>query len=574
MSASDGSTAILIHLAGGVALLIWAVRLVRTGAMRAFGPSLRQALASFTRNRFAALASGAGVTMLLQSSTATTLLLSSFTGQALIGLPMAIAVVLGANIGTALAAFLVSLDLGWIWGLLLAAGVALYLGNEAMERSRNIGRLLVGLGLILLALIELKSAAAPLGEAPVFRAVLSALDSEPLMAVLVTVAATWLTHSSIAIVLLIASFWSGGLLTPALAVTLVVGANLGNALVPVLDQLGAPAAQRRVAIANLMTRAIVALAVIPFAKPLSAAMLALPGHDGRLAIELHVALNIVGALVFLPFIDPLARLVLRILPDAPAALDDARPLYLDPNVLDSPSEALACAMRETLRLGDKVGEMLKDTLTLLERDHLKLSREIAAADDGVDAIHDAIKHYLVKLSRCELSDGESRRLYEIITLNTNLEHIGDIIDKNLRELAEKKIRKRYRFSPEGSAEIRDFHMRVTHSLQLALNVLASRDIALARQLFDEKPGMRAAERRATETHYERLRSGVPESIETSSIHLDVLRDLKRIHGHVTAIAYPILEAAGELRESRLRGKDAAKPVTDDVPLTLAPPAKG
>lgn len=573
MNAVDSTTSVLIHLAGAVALLIWAVRLVRTGATRAFGSSLRQALAHFTRNRFTALASGAAVTLVLQSSTATTLLLSSFAGQSLITLPMALAVLLGANIGTALAAFLVSLDLGWIWGLCLAVGVALYLANEAMDRARNIGRVLVGIGLILLSLVELKSAAAPLAQSPTFKLILQALAGEPVIAVLVAVAATWLTHSSLAIVLLIASFWSGGLLSPTMAVTLIVGANLGNALVPVIDQLGAPIAQRRVAVANLLTRLVIAAIVIPFAGPLAGWFSSLSLHPGRLAVELHLALNIAGGLLFLPFITPISDLVLRLMPSAPTNERVIRPLYLDPGVLDSPSEALACAMRETLHLGDRVGEMLKDTLTLLDGDQIKLSREISEADDGVDTIHEAIKLYLVRLSRSELSTEEGRRLLEIVTLNTNLEHIGDVIDKNLRELAEKKIRKGYRFSAEGLAEISALHARVSHSLRLALNVLATRDIALARQLFDEKAVMRSAERRATESHYERLRSGVPESIETSSIHLDVLRDLKRIHGHITSIAYPILESAGELRESRLRQREASA-AEADFDLGMVPQPKG
>ncbi len=574
MTTVESTTSVVIHLAGAVALLIWSVRLVRTGATRAFGSSLRKALAGSTRNRFTAMASGTLVTLILQSSTATTLLLSSFAGQALITLPMAFAVLLGANIGTALAAYLVSLDLGWVWGLCLAAGVALYLGNEAMDRARNIGRVLVGIGLILLSLLELKSAAAPLALSPTFRTILGALADEPLIAVAVAVAATWVTHSSLAIVLLIASLWSGGLLSPTMAVTLIVGANLGNALIPVIDQFRAPVVQRRVAVANLLTRIVVALAVLPFAGTIAAAFPSLTSQAGRLAVELHLALNIVGALVFLPFIGPIAALVLRLMPDTPLSDRATRPLYLDPGVLDSPSEALACAMRETLHLGDRVGDMLKDTLTLLDGDQIKLSREIAEADDGVDAIHEAIKLYLVRLSRAELSEEDSRRLFEIITLTTNLEHIGDIIDKNLRELAEKKIRKRYRFSPEGIAEIRSFHARVSHSLQLALNVLTTRDIALARQLFAEKPAMRAAERRAADSHYDRLRSGVPESIETSSIHLDVLRDLKRIHGHITSIAYPILEAAGELSESRLRRETPQGEPDFDLGALPAPQPRG
>ncbi|KPH79547.1 Na/Pi cotransporter family protein [Bosea vaviloviae] len=551
MTTSDSATTILIHLAGGVALLIWSVRLVRTGAMRAFGSSLRQALQTFTKNRLASFGSGAAVTIVLQSSTATTLLVSSFAGRKLIAPAMALAVLLGANLGTSLAAFVISMDLGWLWGLLLALGVALYLGHEAMDRARNIGRVLVGIGLILLSLIELNTAAAPLAQSPTFRTLLGALGNEPLLAALVAVAATWLTHSSIAVILLIATFAASGLFPPATALTLVIGANLGNALIPVLDQLGAPVAQRRAAVGNLLTRLALALIVLPFVGPLSGWLMALPSPDSRLAIEFHVALNLVGALLFLPFVTPIAALVDRFMPAKETAEATVTPRYLDPNVLDSPTEALACAMREALHLGDRVELMLRDTMTLLEKDELKLSRAIAQADDGVDSIHEAIKLYLVRVSRNELTDEEGRRLLEIITLITNLEHIGDIIDKNLRELAEKKIRKRYAFSPEGLVEIREFHQRVSSGLVLALNVFATRDLALARQLFAEKATMRDAERRATESHFQRLRSGRPESIETSAIHLDIIRDLKRIHGHIASIGYPILESANALRESRL-----------------------
>jgi phosphate:Na+ symporter len=558
MATSDNATTILIHLAGGVALLIWAVRLVRTGALRAFGGSLRQALSTFTKNRFAAFGSGVVVTMILQSSTATTLLVSSFAGRALIAPAMALAVLLGANLGTALAAFVISLDLGWLWGLCLAIGVALYLGNEAMERARNIGRILVGIGLILLSLIELNAAAAPLAQSATFRTILVALGHEPLLAVLVAIAATWLTHSSIAIVLLIATFAASGLFPPPIALALVIGANLGNALIPVLDQLAAPAEQRRAAVGNLLTRLMLAAMVLPFAAQLAVWFLALPLEDARLAIQFHLALNFVGALLFLPFVTPVARLVERLLPSKEEADTAAKPRHLDPAVLDSPSEALACAMREALNLGDRVELMLRDTMTLLEKDELKLSRAIAQADDGVDTIHESIKLYLVRISRNELTEEESRRLLEIMTLITNLEHIGDIIDKNLRELAEKKIRKRYAFSAEGLGEIRNFHQRVASGLRLALNVFATRDLALAKQLFAEKATMRDAERRATESHFQRLRSGRTESIETSAIHLDIIRDLKRIHGHVASIGYPILESANALRESRLKDSRAAE----------------
>lgn len=571
ITASASATAILVHLAGSVALLIWAVRLVRTGAMRAFGASLRKTLQTFTGNRFSAFGSGAAVTLVLQSSTATTLLISSFAGRSLISAGMALAVLLGANLGTAVAAFVISLDLGWLWGLCTAIGVALYLAHDAMDRARNIGRVVVGIGLILLALIELGATASVLAESQTFRTLLAALGHEPVLILLVAVAATWLTHSSIAVILLIATFSAAGVFPPATALVLVVGANLGNALIPVLAQLGAPAAQRRPALGNLLTRLILAALVVPFIQPIAGWMLALPFEDARMALEFHLVLNLVGALAFLPFVEPISRLVERVLPTQAAAEVLAKPRHLDPAVLDSPSEALACAMREALNLGERVQSMLQDTLILIEKNELKLSRSIAEADDSVDAIHESIKLYLVKVSRNELDEEDSRRLYELITVITNLEHIGDIIDNNLRELAEKKIRKGYTFSAEGLAEIRDFHGRVYSGLVLALNVFASRDLALARQLFAEKAVVRDADRRATESHFLRLRNGRPESIETSAIHLDIIRDLKRIHGHAAAIAYPILESADALRESRLKdGKDGRTAPAPDLLLGARP----
>jgi len=196
--------------------------------------------------------------------------------------------------------------------------------------------------------------------------------------------------------------------------------------------------------------------------------------------------------------------------------------------------------------------MLRQALVVFERSDPRLVKEVEKSDNAVDELHEAIKLYLVKVSKSEMSEEESQRYIEVLTFTTNLEHIGDIIDKNLMELAAKKIKNKYTFSPEGLADIRRFHGRVVDNARLAFNVFATRDVVLARRLLAEKASTRAAELEIADNHFERLRAGRPESIETSSIHLDVIRDLKRINSHLTAVAYPILEVAGELRESRLR----------------------
>ena len=273
---------------------------------------------------------------------------------------------------------------------------------------------------------------------------------------------------------------------------------------------------------------------------------------GRLAINFHTGFNLAVAAIFLPAVALVATLATRLLPDLAQTAYSTEPKHLDPTVLDTPSEALGCAMRETLHMGDRVADMMRQALVCSRSPIRSCVKEVEKADNAVDALHEAIKLYMVKLSKAEMTDEESHRYVEIITFTTNLEHVGDIIDKNLMELATKKIKNRYAFSAEGLEEIRNFHARVMDNMRLAFNVFATRDVAMARRLLAEKAMTRPAELAAADSHFGRLREGRPESIETSAIHLDVMRDLKRINGHLTSVAYPILEVAGELRDSRLR----------------------
>ena len=551
----------VLNVLGSVCLLLWGVRMVRTGLTRAFGAALRRAIAACSRNRFTAFAGGLAVTGLLQSSTATALLLSSFAGRGLIPLSIALAVMLGADVGTTIAAQVLSFDLGWVSPLLIGAGVISFLSSES-EKARHLGRVAIGLGLMLLSLKLLALATLPLRSAPAFMAALQGLQDEYVIAVVLATLATWFVHSSLSIVLLIMSFTASGLVEPRLALALVIGANIGGALAPYMAQASADVKARRVPLANLITRTIMGLVLLPFLGPALQAMTSIDPSATRLAVNFHTAFNIATAVLFLPLIDVVAWACRRLLPDRPVADDPGRPRHLDPNVLDSPAEALGCALRETLNLGDRVADMLRQTMEVFERNDPKAVKAIEAAYDAVDRLYEAIKLYLIQTSHNELGDEDGKRYVEILTFTTNLEHIGDIIDKNLMELAAKKIRNRYAFSPEGTAELKAFHARVLENLQLALNVFTTRDIALARRLVAEKTAMREAEARAADSHYARLREGRAESIETSSIHMDVIRDFKRINGHLTSVAYPILEAAGELADTRLK--------TTDQPLIRAP----
>jgi len=544
------ATALLLQMIGSVALLLWAVRMIRTGITRAFGARLRSIVAQGAGNRVRAFFAGLAVTTLLQSSTATALIVSSLASRGVLATLGALAVMLGADLGSTIAAQILSFKPHGLSPLLVTLGVVLFMSADSGVR-RHIGRFCIGLGLLLLALRLLLEATAPLRDSPLLASVIQALTGEPLIAVLLAALITWLAHSSLATVLLVMSLAGHGVITPEAAFALVLGANLGGGIAPVVITAASAPPGRRAPVGNLMMRAVgvaIALPLIPVVAPYVAM---LEGDLARQVVNYHTLFNIGLAIVMLPLLGGIARLCTVMLPDAPPESDPGAPRYLDHEALDTPPVALAAAAREALRMGDIVQSMLSRSLEALHHNDMALINEIKAQDDLLDRLHEAIKLYLTQLSRQELDTAESRRYQEIFSFITNMEHIGDIIDLNLMEIAEKKAKGQLRFSPAGYEELRRIHAKILENLQLALGVFMTRDPRLARQLVAQKKVVRDLEIEAYENHLRRLSQRIADTVQTSSLHLDLIRDLKRINSHLTAIAYPLLEATGQLRETRL-----------------------
>lgn len=552
---------LLIELIGGAALLLWATRMVRTGILRAFGGKLRQTLARATGNPVRAALAGVGAAGVLQSSTATALLLVGFAARGLVGLAPALAVMLGADLGSTLVVQVLSFDLRAVAPLLIAVGVGLFMLNSS-PKPRQMGRVAIGLGLMILSLGLIVSASEPLRESEVLRAVLTALADEPLLALVFAALLTWLVHSSVAIVLLIVSLAAAGVLPGNLGLVLVLGANVGAGIVPFVLTLAESQEGRRVTAGNLAFRVIGALALLPFAGLLGEALEVIGSDPERLIANFHTAFNLLLIIVFLPLTTVAARLLKRALPDRPDEEEEDAPRHLDERLLDNPSMALACATREALRVADVVETMFDEVIEVLRDDDPKKIAAVSALDNQVDSLHEAIKLYVARINRQPMSEEESSQAFDLVNFTTNLEHIGDVIDKNLLDLAAKRQKRRVVFSEEGWRELKELHALVREQVQLAVAVFVTRDVDMARQLVARKEKIREVERRAAEAHMERLSSGQPETVETSNLHLDVLRDLKRINSHLSAVAYPILEASGELRSGRLRKRKAEHLPTD------------
>ena len=553
---------VLLDLMGGVALLLWGLHMVLSGVMRAFGPDLRRFLATALRNRFSAFAAGLGLTALLQSSTATGLMTSSLAADGLVGLVPALAIMLGANVGTTLIVQLLSFDISAAAPVLFVVGLITFrAGGSSLTKA--IGRVAIGLGLILLALHILLDTLAPAEQAPAVRALLGSITGDPVLCILIAAALTWAAHSSVTVVLLVMSLAYSHFVTGPAALALVLGANLGSAINPLIEggTRGNPAS-RRLPAGNLLNRLVGIAIALPFLGPIANAMAAFQPDAAKMTAEFHMLFNVALAVVFIGPLDAVAWLLVRILPEKKQQADASAPRYLDEAALETPPLALANAARETLRMGDTVETMLRDVMNALITNDRALVNNVSKLDNVVDRLNEAIKLYVTKLTRDSLDEREGRRAMEIVSFTINLEHIGDIIDKNLCELAVKKIKRRYQFSAEGAAELTAFHKRVCECLQSAFGIFMTGDVEAAKKLIREKADMRRAELEAADRHLERLRERQPESVETTSLHLDVLADLKRIHSHICSAAYPVLEAAGELpvRESS-RGETAPDALT-------------
>lgn len=547
---------ILLHIIGGVCLLLFGLKLVRSGVTRAFGVQLRKVISVATKNRITALLAGIGVTSLLQSSTATTMIISSFAGQGLIATSAALAVVLGADIGTTLVAQLLTFDVSAVSPIILIIGYIFYTDKEQAATRRQIGRILIGLGLMLLALATIKTAAVPLKTSEVLPLILAPLDNDPILAVLVGVILTWVFHSSLAIVLLLMSMVHTDIVPLHLGLIMVLGANIGNVIAPLMSSLKDPPQAARIPAGNLVMRLSGAFLVLALFRFLQPHLDLLGDTPARIVVNFHMAFNIAVALVFLPFLDGVTAIVTKAIPDAPknAEEDLKRPKYLDDRVLDTPTVALTNAAREVLRIADMTDQMLQYVWQSFQKNDLSLFAKIRQVDDVVDCLYRALKTYLVRITQETMNDGEGKRHFQILTFATNIEHVGDIIDRNLIPLAEKRIRSKVDFSADGKAELDHLFQLVIDSVRLAQTVFISGDVRLARQLVDDKAIIKQAEREASVNHLGRLQKGVPETMATSDLHMDIIRDLRRINSLMTAIAYPMLDDAGELNRSLLKDK--------------------
>jgi len=541
-------TLAILGLAGAIALFLWGTHMAQTGVQRALGPRLRRILGVTLSNRTKAFFAGMGVTLLLQSSTATCLMAASFAANGMVDLLPAMAVMLGANVGTALIVQLLAFDIAIASPILVLGGFLMF------RRSQNamvhdLGRAVIGVGLMLLALHQMLGLLAGVEAAPQFRAAIGIVAAVPALGFILAAIAAWGVHSSVAIVLLIISLASGGGLPLDVAFIAVLGANLGTAINPLLEASATTPDARRLPLGNLANRILgivpTLLAVPPIARWFAAGLS--PAHA---VAAFHLAFNLVFALLTLPLLRPMVSLLNRLLPSLPAA-DPAAPLYLDRNARETPLVALGDASREALRIADVLEQMLHGAHDALLTNNRRLIEETRDRDDVLDSLNTAIKKYLTSIETEALSESDQRRLNQILVFAMNLEQAGDVIDRNLLPHVSKRL-KRGLIKGDADSDLAGLMDRLVDNLRTAASLFMTEDARVARQLAEEKIAFRRAERDAVTAHFEVMRSAQAGQGMQSALHLDLLRDMKLINSLiVAAAAYPVLDRSGELLPTRL-----------------------
>ncbi len=529
--------------------------MVRTGVMRAWGDRLRNFIEHHVGNRVSAFVAGAIATGILGSGTAMTLIVAGLAASGAIGTALGLAVLLGADVGSAaVSAVFTSGSTVTLWAspILLFVGFVVFSWSDEL-RPHNAGRIVIGLGLMLLALKLIKEATMPLAQASLFHELLAAIGSEPALAFIAGAVMAWLFHSTLAVILLIASFLANGSLEVAGALALILGINFGGGLPAVTSTLGMPTSARRLPIANLLCRGIAAIAAVAFIGRLGPIISKSPLGPVETAVAFHAAFNIGAGAVFLCLTKPIARLLTRLMPDERSEADTlAAPRYLDMRALGTPSVALSNAVLETVRMSEVLNHMFDTALRALLTGSIETLKLLKGLDDRLNAFQTSLQSYLAELAQHELSPEESTKALDITLYISNLEHAGDVIHLNLSERIAAKVREGIKFNAEEQAAVDDLCLIVRDNIRLATGVLSSGDVEGAKRLIAQKDAFRVAENQILDQHFRGSTRGKAGTPRHSALYVDMIRDLHRINSHVVAAGYPIVDAAGLLRGSRLR----------------------
>ena len=541
----------VLELSGAIILLLFAVRMVRTGIMRAYGASFRRIMTA-SQARLRATFVGVMLAIIMQSSVAVAVLVAGFVSAGGLSFQLGLSAVLGAELGLALIIQFLSMDIDWLASLLLVAGGILFLRNHS-SRLKQIGRVCLGVALILIALEFIRHAAIPIHDNTLVPQIYVFLEHDFLTAFILGAVLTFLMHSSVASVLLFATLVMTGTLPLMAGISLMLGANLGSALLPVWLSRSMQPTARHIPVVNALLKGgaaaimVVILNQFPIIK-------ALPDFgDGQTIILGHILFNL-SLLVFVPFSGVLGRWIEHLWPKRANDLDNTPPHHrsvLDAYAHNDPELAIIGIRREIQRMLTILEEMFLPVIGLVENFDKKLMKRIVEKDVLVNEALDGIRYYIIDRPAEALPPKKQKDLRHLLEFAIALESAGDVISGKLLKLATARAKSDIRFSVDGLAELKAMHDQIVANMALANNLLISEDVGIARHLLEEKNNFTHRQRKSRKNHLTRLAKGLTESLESSDLHLEIGLAFKEFNSHISSIAYPTLSGQGQLLESRL-----------------------
>ncbi len=528
----------LLGLAGGLAIFLFGIKFGGRGLQKAAGSKLRETMCTLTNNRFLGLITGIVVTVIIQSSSATTAMLVSFANAGIIILQQALGVILGADIGTTLTVQLIAFRIFDYALLIVAVGFVIFMSST--ERYSRLGQIIMGFGLLFFGMSVMSGAVDPVKDHPAFIKFMLGVERSPVFAIVASAIFTAIIQSSAATIGLVLTLAFQGIIHLETAIPLVLGANIGTCATALLASLGSTAEGRRIAWAHIFFKVAGVLLLLPFLGPFTRFVAGTSPVLTRQIANAHSLFNIGAAFAFIPFVKPWAKLFRFLVKEEEIKIKTFRPVYLDSRVLDTPALALGQATRETLRMADITYNIYSNAINVFLNDDEGLRERLIEEDDKIDTLEEAITPYLTMLSQKEMSDEEAQRAVSLLFIVKNLELIGDIVTKSLMDLALKKITVSPRFSKEALARIEQYHGEIEKTFQMAIDSFASQDRRLAEEVIRRKSEMNKLERELHKEHLALLHGRKEEVTETSTIYLDVISDLKRINSLASGIAYAVL----------------------------------
>ncbi|MBO8128132.1 MAG: Na/Pi cotransporter family protein [Peptococcaceae bacterium] len=542
-------------------LLLYGMQVMSEGLQKIAGHQLRRILSSLTQNRFIGLVVGALVTMLFQSSTATTVILVGLTSAGVIALKQCLPVILGADIGTTVTAQLIALKVTKIALPIVGVGATIIFFSKR-DRYRRIGQAITGFGLLFLGLKIMADAMHPLRDAPIFKDMLLAMSDNVLLAVVTAAIFTFLIHSSAASIGIIMLLAMQELITLESAIYLILGANVGTSFTAILSSLGSRREAQRVAMAHFLAKLGGTCLFLPFVGPYAKLLQAVASSPIFQVANAHTFFNVGIAIIFLPFTNFGVWVLEKILPDKVQA--EFEPKYLDESLISTPSIAIGLAYKEIIHLSAEILRMTKDVDRVFRRKDMNILEDVLHKEQVIDALFAQTNSYLTRILRQPLDRGEFRKSMGLVHVLHDLEHIGDIIDNSIAGLAQTKIQQGYEFSPQGWQELNNFHHRLYELMRNAHKALVRNDYCLAEKVITEQPKIARLERELRQTHIHRLTEGIKETEDTSGIHLELLNSYLRISEHVRSIALVIAEELVDTPACTRSPQEVSRDLAEDV----------